>query len=269
MIFQLLLGLCGLVTSVVASIPAGPYQFVFLYYAYRIEVEAFGAQGTYIAPFCVGSLPKGDCNFDDFLKHVQPADTPKWNGATGVTDILPDVEVAAQKLRALGTETYAFTKIDFNNITRPPKPGGLAAVLDIAMARVEQALPKIKVPGKLLSGLQTAMGQVWTKRMVENYANEKKEVRKWKNKVQVPKNVKANLKAMPVITKSDTQLGFNNDQPFTRVDFEATTRKEDPVVRQLFRDYQNNPLLRDSMHQAIIQRCDDLRTRIKVLVDGC
>lgn len=54
---------------------------MYFWYAYRMEVQAFGpgTAGRTIARDCVGTVPDKTCYFDEFLKHIS---WEPWNGKT-------------------------------------------------------------------------------------------------------------------------------------------------------------------------------------------
>lgn len=74
---------------VLGSVRAGPYQSMFLWYAYRLDQMNGGHE---VAPGCVGNAVDGGgtrtgkCTFDEFLKYIQRvgnADATKaWKGTT-------------------------------------------------------------------------------------------------------------------------------------------------------------------------------------------
>jgi hypothetical protein len=67
---------------------AGPYEIMFLWHSYRIEVDQYGVGETLLAPGCRGSFPDKSCDFDDFCKHVEligakrAKKDDKWTGNT-------------------------------------------------------------------------------------------------------------------------------------------------------------------------------------------
>lgn len=102
---SLLLCLCSLDSSVLASLQAGPYQVVFLWYAYRLETAYYEPGNTLTARGCVPKInvAKG-CLFDEFIKYIQASEfnIKPFTGTTGIGDTLsPDVEDAVAKLRAV------------------------------------------------------------------------------------------------------------------------------------------------------------------------
>ncbi|KAI9371713.1 hypothetical protein BJX61DRAFT_543404 [Aspergillus egyptiacus] len=54
-----------------ASKLAGRYQLVYMWYAYRMDIQAFGIRDEMIAPNCFGSVPDGSCYFDEFVDYIQ------------------------------------------------------------------------------------------------------------------------------------------------------------------------------------------------------
>lgn len=72
-----------------------------LWYAYRLNIKAYGADHTLLAPGCY------DCYFDDFLKFIQrtgKGSTP-WAGKTTVgNNLTPDVVTTAKELATSGSK---------------------------------------------------------------------------------------------------------------------------------------------------------------------
>ncbi|KAI1080981.1 hypothetical protein F5B20DRAFT_588939 [Whalleya microplaca] len=72
-----------------------------LWYAYRLDVIAFGSGNTVIAPNCIGSAPGKSCFFDEFVRYIQMTGqtTSAWTGSTTVgTNLEPDVFTTASEL---------------------------------------------------------------------------------------------------------------------------------------------------------------------------
>ncbi|KAI0191620.1 hypothetical protein F4808DRAFT_476033, partial [Astrocystis sublimbata] len=63
--------LLSLLTPVFASKLAGPYQTMYYWYAYRLDIKANGVNPDMIAPGCPGSAPDGTCYFLEFVDHLQ------------------------------------------------------------------------------------------------------------------------------------------------------------------------------------------------------
>jgi len=67
------------------------------FYAYRMNVAAFGAEHIKLAQGCKGTVGDGTCYLDEFLKHI----TPDWTGSTTVgTNLSPDIYTTAGELSA-------------------------------------------------------------------------------------------------------------------------------------------------------------------------
>lgn len=172
-----LLCLFSLVSSVLASLGAGPYQTVFFWYAYRLGIEAFG-EDSKIAPGCK------NCNFDEFIKYIQKKPTlnrkgqpvggiTPFTGSTGIGDNLePDVETAVSKLNAAGyqcvTSVHNLLPDVFPNDDRAP---GLGAILDPIMQHIQEARQKLGDNAKatsIVSKLQQCMAAATSARKQEN-----------------------------------------------------------------------------------------------------
>ncbi|KAL1985215.1 hypothetical protein VTN96DRAFT_8131 [Rasamsonia emersonii] len=176
-----LLCLFSLVSSVLASKGAGPYQTVFFWYAYRMEIEAFG-EATVIAPKC-----PSPCDFDTFIKYIQKepkldrkgrpiGNITPFTGSTGIGNNLePDVETAVDKLNAVGYQSVnSVNKLlpgTFPNDDRAP---GLPLILDPMVQRIQEARQKLGNNAKaasILSKLQECMAGVSSARKQENAKN--------------------------------------------------------------------------------------------------
>jgi hypothetical protein len=72
-------------------------QSVYAYYAYRMDISAFGVGAKDgIARACKGSGPGGSCNFDEFMKHLTT-----WKGKTDIGgNLYPEPMHAASELHA-------------------------------------------------------------------------------------------------------------------------------------------------------------------------
>ncbi|KIH89499.1 hypothetical protein SPBR_07658 [Sporothrix brasiliensis 5110] len=88
--------------SCLASMGAGPYQTVYIWYAYQMELQLYGIGNTQILAHCRGSGAGGSCAFDEFLRDLDGNKAQKktvWKGSTDVgmvTDF--DVDSVAKKL---------------------------------------------------------------------------------------------------------------------------------------------------------------------------
>lgn len=51
-----------------------------IWYAYQLEIQAFGPGQTTIGAGCLGSMPDKTCTFDEFMRHV----TTDGTGTTGL-----------------------------------------------------------------------------------------------------------------------------------------------------------------------------------------
>lgn len=80
----------------IPSVDRNPQALMF-WYAYRMNVDAFGAQHTVLAAGCKGTVGDGSCYFDEFLKYI----SPKWTGSTTTgTDLKPAIGKTATELGA-------------------------------------------------------------------------------------------------------------------------------------------------------------------------
>jgi hypothetical protein len=82
---------------------AGPYQVVFFWYAYQLEVQANPTGNREIAPYCPAKTRSDKiCTFDEFAKYIKKkTGTPKvWKGSSGVsaTENWPEAKEAADGL---------------------------------------------------------------------------------------------------------------------------------------------------------------------------
>lgn len=95
-LFALLSCLIPFIGIAIASVEAGPYQTIWLWYAYRIDGMRDPAK---MAIHCTGTGPNGRCKFDEFLRW---ADTYPWEGSTSVRDSLdPDMKTTVEELQAM------------------------------------------------------------------------------------------------------------------------------------------------------------------------
>lgn len=100
---QYLFYLFSLAASVLASVGAGPYQLVFFWYAYRLDLQ-FGSAGSRIAEGCGATVGGRDCQFDDFMRYIQRKGGKiiTLSGPTGIGgETAPDVLDAVKKLAAV------------------------------------------------------------------------------------------------------------------------------------------------------------------------
>ncbi|KAJ5638945.1 uncharacterized protein N7484_006807 [Penicillium longicatenatum] len=88
---------------VAASKGAGPYQTMYMWYAYRMDIEAFGARPEMIAPNCFGSVPDGTCYLDEFIKHLQRDghELPEGQDTTAGKYFYPDAVDMADEIGKL------------------------------------------------------------------------------------------------------------------------------------------------------------------------
>ncbi|KAJ6032220.1 hypothetical protein N7540_002952 [Penicillium herquei] len=120
--------LCLLATEVLANVWSGPYQLMFLWYAYRLDIKSSPGANT-IAKGCVGTVSDKSCYFDEFLKYIQqtPSKKAKWKRWTGSSSVGknldPDVIDTATELRTImapSTDPAArySDKLDWNKILK-------------------------------------------------------------------------------------------------------------------------------------------------------
>lgn len=115
-----------------------------IWYAYRMDIMAFGAGSTLIAPDCIGTAPDGTCYFDEFLRYIERIgpNNPAWTGRTAVgTNLDPDCLNTADELANGGT---AGTPSRYTNTVEPSKlfpnrwiPGDSPSFSDIFGAVVD------------------------------------------------------------------------------------------------------------------------------------
>jgi len=272
---QLVVCLCSLVTSAVASVRAGPSQYVFFYYAYRIEYESFGASGTKIANGCsvtVGKVTRV-CNFDEFLKKIQPPGTPAWTGATGVDlkDATLDLKDASTKLGALDRKQYNFNLLDSTKLMPPSlDPNlkiGLAELLTFATDRVEAAAPTARKD--LLEGMDKAIDAILHLRRVDDIEHEYKTLRGYKNRSK-NKVGAVDVSKVILITKLVSNPEINNGQDFKVPDYDKILLGvTDPQQRKSLEDFRDNFDVREPGHGSIAEKFREIQPRIKVLQNLC
>lgn len=76
-------------------------QTMLLWYAYRLDIIAFGVDDIFLGRNCFGSAPDRSCYFDEFLRYIQLTgkETDAWAGRTNVgTNLNPDVLTTAKEL---------------------------------------------------------------------------------------------------------------------------------------------------------------------------
>ncbi|RYP70496.1 hypothetical protein DL771_005433 [Monosporascus sp. 5C6A] len=130
----------GLTACVEASIRAAPYQIMFLWNAYQIEIETYGAGNTWTAQEC---NPTRACTFDEFIKHIEMArNTAGFQGTTGVAANareLPTVQTAEQ-LKTIGySSTLDPSKLYPSVYTRQSPNPTLGELLDTSFQAIQQA----------------------------------------------------------------------------------------------------------------------------------
>lgn len=119
-----------------------PYQALFYWYAYRLEIDAFGGDEASNENLSIarGCNPSGVCNFDDFLRYISGLNSQgirHWSQSTTVGDnINPDVSITAEELRTLGYNGV----IDPGNLVKGLKLGDqFEDILKAVEARVQAA----------------------------------------------------------------------------------------------------------------------------------
>jgi hypothetical protein len=106
-IISVALGALFLCRQALASIRAGPYNFVYYFSIYRAEIDIYGRGETWTANLCKGSLSDESCNFDEFCKYVKHGGAT-WNNNPPDTgedtnignNVTPDPHTAANRVRA-------------------------------------------------------------------------------------------------------------------------------------------------------------------------
>lgn len=83
---------------------------MYYWYAYRMDLQAFGMRADSIAPLCPGSAPDGSCYFDEFVDYLQRAGKKLDAGqATSVGKYFwPDAVVIATELGKLKSNGVDF-----------------------------------------------------------------------------------------------------------------------------------------------------------------
>jgi hypothetical protein len=147
---QFLLCLCSLASSVLASQGAGPYQTVFVWYAYRLEVLQYGPLSTLTGTGCVGTVPGGGCYFDEFIRWIQRTGrkSQAWTGSTGIgTNLTPDTEDAVTKLIVEGYPSNIDPSKLLPHTYVSGKPPSLTAMFNVVMENIAATRQAMKVAG--------------------------------------------------------------------------------------------------------------------------
>ncbi|KAL4812587.1 hypothetical protein BDW67DRAFT_126070 [Aspergillus spinulosporus] len=149
-----------LAPHVLASKKAGPYQVVYMWMAYRMDIQAFGARDEMIAPNCFGTVPDGTCYFDEFLEYIQKDGKTITSGLpTSIGKYFwPDAVSAAQEIEKLNgggfvpdTDAHKLFQTGTFTVGNPQ----LSAILDMFTDKIQAA--RIKLGDDALSdGLEEA-----------------------------------------------------------------------------------------------------------------
>ncbi|OJJ06596.1 hypothetical protein ASPVEDRAFT_875720 [Aspergillus versicolor CBS 583.65] len=188
MLFGAILLLSAIVQYVTANALAGPYQSLYIWYAYRMEIEAFGAGSNQIASGLKGSAPDGTCYFDELMDGLQRAGqglAPGQHTSVG-KELAPDVAKTAKEIRGLkspdpkgGTKAFV-CNIDSDKLFKPgqsTKPmNSLQDLLDNVTDRIDAARNKVgdEALGDALKNAQMAISGVQEQRirdMGQDYIN--------------------------------------------------------------------------------------------------
>ncbi len=178
---QFLLCLCSLASSVLASLGAGPYQTVFVWYAYRLEVLQYGPMNTLTGAGCIGSVPSGGCYFDEFIKWIQRTgpNSPAWRGSTGIgTNLTPDTEDAVTKLIVGGyPSNFDPSKLLPHSYVRGQSPS-LTEMFNVVMENIAATRQAMKAAGTdetnsvVLEEMRRAMIGTTEARRAEQFGNQ-------------------------------------------------------------------------------------------------
>lgn len=141
--------LASLPTGILAkqqSIRASPYQAVFFWYAYRLEIEAFGLEKSQIGRGCSSRMTSGGCNFDSFLRWIDKGGRATWRGSTDIGDNFdPDVSHAVKQLAQSNYQSVLDTRKLLDSL---PVVCKFTVVLDQLLERIQAARLQMKTTGK-------------------------------------------------------------------------------------------------------------------------
>ncbi|KAJ3557280.1 hypothetical protein NPX13_g9960 [Xylaria arbuscula] len=148
MLFLTLVSLVFLIIPLVlASVAVGPWQLVYCWYAYQMDILANPKGGHLIASACSGSGTHGTCNFDQFIRETSRVGfEPDPGSSTGIKDQWPDAIDAVDKLQMLTTGGKPF-KVNLDaaklvGLTGSQTPS-LKAVYKIVTDRIQEARKKL------------------------------------------------------------------------------------------------------------------------------
>ncbi|RHZ45752.1 uncharacterized protein CDV56_104104 [Aspergillus thermomutatus] len=148
-----------------------------MWYAYRMDIEAFGKRPDMIAPDCLGTVPDGTCYFDEFVDYLQRDGKHLDAGqkTSAGKYFWPDAVVMAKELGTLKSNGADFVpnqdpqKIFKAGTFTNPNPR-LSDILELITDRIQAA--RVKLGDDALSdGLfeaRTAMTGVHEARLADN-----------------------------------------------------------------------------------------------------
>ncbi|RLL96202.1 hypothetical protein CFD26_101939 [Aspergillus turcosus] len=121
-----------------------------MWFAYRMDIQAFGVRPDMIAPGCHGTVADGSCYLDEFINHLQ-RDGKKLDAGqktSAGTWLLPDAVDMAKELTTLKSNGVDFVpnqdpeKIFRSGTFTQPNPR-LSDILSLVTDRIEAARVKL------------------------------------------------------------------------------------------------------------------------------
>ncbi|KAI1852621.1 hypothetical protein JX265_003103 [Neoarthrinium moseri] len=233
----------GLMACVEASVRAGPYQIMYLWNAYCIEVETYGHGNTWTAQNC-NQGKANPCDFDEFIKHIEMArNKPGWTGSTGVGTAKDlDVIQTAENLKTLGySSTIDPAKLSPSSFTKQDQPT-LGRLLQDSFDAIQQAKTDIlKVSGKSYANIAD---------FVYNAGESLDVCIDMRRADQADALIKDYKAGMATYGFTDKDVAYKSPKPtlpnggdFDEIDVEATIKKNPNLTeawKKFIRDYVSN-----------------------------
>lgn len=249
----------------VQSFEAAPYQALFYWYAYRLEIDAFGGDEASKENLSIarGCNPSGVCNFDDFLRHISgwtSGGHRQWSQSTTVGDnINPDVSITAEELRTRGYNGV----IDPGNLVEGLKLGDrYERILEALETRVQVArahgVGEASIP---LQNLRESLKGIIKARGIDNDAGDSKRLKQWI----------ATRKDFKVITKTVEREENGKRVSVEEIDSEKTIQAnpgKNDIIRQQSDIFSKNESKQHGRHGKVLGFLKEMQTRLEGPI-GC
>jgi hypothetical protein len=242
---------------------------MYMWFAYRMDIQAFGVRDDMIAPGCPGTVPSGGCYLDEFINYLQ-RDGKKLDAGQRTSagnNLLPDAVDMAKEIGTLKSNGVDFVpNMDPKRIFRPgtftqPTDPRLSDILNIVADRIEAARAKL--------GDEYLRDELFEAREAIRGVHEARLANNGQGMIDVLNNYLKDVKKVETTVETKTLKALDGST-YLDVDIDKTKAK-DPAFAQYWVDFQDwlriqprkktNPAGMVRMHWEAIQGVQQIASR--------